>query len=154
MTTRLYALILITSVMTLGHHIDHIIRGNHIGWPFSGTITPFTFSLAVYPAVLLGLYLSRRDKVGPGYWAILWGAMTLLAATVHLPLSENSETPGDIINPYASTIAGWAAFLWLLVLVVMAMLTFLESIRLWTQRSRNGSRAAPNITSTREGSRT
>ena len=31
---RLYALILIALVLALGHHLDHIIRGNHGGWPF------------------------------------------------------------------------------------------------------------------------
>jgi hypothetical protein len=153
MTKRLYLLVVITTRMTLGHHIDHIIRGNHVGWPFSPTVTPFTLSLAVYPAVAAGLYLSRKAQVGPGYWALLWGAMTLLAATVHLPLSENSETAGDIINPYASAIAGWAAFLWLLALVVMAMLTFLEATRLWLHRHRDESRP-PRSASAQEGSHT
>jgi hypothetical protein len=133
-TKQLFRFVLITSALTLGHHIDHIIRGNHVGWPFSPTVTPFTLSLAVYPAVLGGLYLSRRGTVGPGYWAILWGAMTLLAASVHLPLSENSETAGDIINPYSSAIAGWVAFLWLLALVVTATLTFVEATRLWSRQ--------------------
>ena len=154
MTRKLYVLILITTAMTLGHHVDHIIRGNHVGWPFSPTPTPFTLSLAVYPAVLGGLYLARNGKVGPGFWAVLWGAMTLLAASVHLPLSENSETAGDIINPYASPIAGWAAFLWLLALVVMATVTFFESWRLWSHRRRVGSRTTPNGAPAQEGGRT
>lgn len=136
MKKRLYTLILITTLMTLGHHFDHIVRGNHVGWPFSPTVTPFTLSLAVYPAVLAGLYFSYKGNVRPGYWAILWGAMTLLAASVHLPLSENSETAGDIINPYASALAGWAAFLWLLALVAMAMLTFAEATKLWLEGHR------------------
>ncbi len=138
MTKRLQALVVLTTAMTLGHHIDHIIRGNHVGWPFASEVTPFTLSLAVYPAVIVGLILSRRGKVGPGYWAILWGIMTVLAASVHLPLSEDSETAGDIINPYASPLAGWAAFLWLLLLVGMAMLTFITAVQLWLRRHSAG----------------
>jgi hypothetical protein len=140
-TKRLFGLVLITTALTLGHHIDHVIRGNHVGWPFASTVTPFTLSLAVYPAVIAGLYLSLRGRVGPGYWAIVWGTMTLLAASVHLPLSENSETAGDIIHPYASPLAGWVAFLWLLALVVTAMVTFVETMRLWVRQ-----RGQPGVT--------
>jgi hypothetical protein len=148
-TNRLFRLVIITAALTLGHHVDHIIRGNHVGWPFSPTVTPFTFSLAVYPAVIVGLHLSLRGRVGPGYWAVLWGAMTLLAASVHLPLSENSETAGDIIGPYASPLAGWLAFLWLLALVVAAMLTSVEATRLWVRR-RHEQRTTSTSPSARE----
>ena len=27
------------------HHMDHVVRGNHSGWPFKEAVTPFTFSL-------------------------------------------------------------------------------------------------------------
>lgn len=37
---RLYALILIALVLALGHHLDHIIRGNHVGWPLTGEVNP------------------------------------------------------------------------------------------------------------------
>lgn len=131
MTQQLYALIYVTTGMTIGHHVDHIIRGNHVGWPFGPEVTPFTLSLAVYPAVGIGLYLSQKHRAGPAYWAILWGFMTLLAASVHLPLSQDSETAGDIINPYSSPVAGWVAFLWLLALVTMALLTCVTATRLW-----------------------
>jgi hypothetical protein len=40
------------------HHIDHIVRGNHVGWPLIAEVTPFTYSLAVYPLGFIGLYLT------------------------------------------------------------------------------------------------
>ena len=33
--TILYALIFLAMFLSLGHHIDHIIRGNHVGWPLT-----------------------------------------------------------------------------------------------------------------------
>ena len=152
MTRRLYWLVLVTTGMTLGHHVDHLIRGNHVGWPFAAEVTPFTLSLGVYPAVVMGLYLSHRKKVGPGYWAILWGIMTLLAATVHLPLSQDSETAGDIINPYSSALTGWAAFLWLLLLVSMATLTCFTATRMWLEEREGRSRRVAWVPGTRKRS--
>ena len=129
--TILDRLVVLTTALTAGHHVDHVIRGNHIGWPFSSQATPFTLSLAVYPAVLLGLYLQRRGRTRPLYWAVLWGAMTLLAASVHLPLNEQSETMGDIIGPYASPLAGWIAFSWLVVLITAALMTCVVAAKAW-----------------------
>ena len=58
------------SVLVFGplHHVDHIIRGNHVGWPVIAAVTPFTFSLLVYPFLLLGLYLTARGRAWAGYW--------------------------------------------------------------------------------------
>ena len=131
MSKGLYCLVLGTTLLTLGHHVDHVVRGNHSGWPFQEQPSPFTFSLAVYPVVVLGLYLSRRGKVGPGYWAVVWSLMTLLAASVHLPLNDDSETPSAIIDPYSSPVLGWFWFVWLLVTVGAALTTTMVALRLW-----------------------
>jgi hypothetical protein len=53
-TARGRSLIYLATVLSLGHHLDHVLRGNHSGWPLSGDVTPFTYSLAVYPLILLG----------------------------------------------------------------------------------------------------
>ena len=41
------------------HHIDHVLRYDHSGWPFRPEVTPFTYSLLVYPIFLVAV-LSRR----------------------------------------------------------------------------------------------
>lgn len=46
------------TVLSLGHHLDHVVRGNHTGRPLTDQVTPFTYSLGVYPLILLGLCLS------------------------------------------------------------------------------------------------
>lgn len=74
--------------ITLGllHHADHLLRGNHIGWPFSPHVTPFTFSLAVYPLYLAGIYWTARGRLWTGYW---------LAATFIYP----GPTPSPTAEP-------------------------------------------------------
>jgi hypothetical protein len=42
------------------HHIDHILRFDHSGWPFRAAVNPFTFSLLAYPIALFGLFGPAR----------------------------------------------------------------------------------------------
>lgn len=51
---RLIMLAIFTTVFGIGHHVDHIIRGNHVGWPLTPEVTPFTYSLGFYPFIALG----------------------------------------------------------------------------------------------------
>src|SRR5918992_2624206 len=69
----LYGLIFLAMFMSLGHHIDHIIRGNQVGWPLTAEVNAFTYSLGIYPLILLGLYLYASGRVGRGYWGLLSG---------------------------------------------------------------------------------
>ena len=32
---RAFALIYLALVLSLGHHLDHAVRGNHVGWPLT-----------------------------------------------------------------------------------------------------------------------
>src|SRR5829696_7831909 len=70
---RLYLLVYLPTLLALGHHLDHIIRGTHVGWPVTPEVTPFTLSLAIYPIILLGLILHRSGKVGSGFWMLVAG---------------------------------------------------------------------------------
>jgi len=47
-----------TTVLGVLHHVDHVLRYDHSGWPFRSDVTPFTFSLLVYPLIAV-LFLSR-----------------------------------------------------------------------------------------------
>lgn len=48
--TRLFVVfVLIPTLLGAIHHLDHVIRGNHIGWPLVPEINAFTYSLAIYP---------------------------------------------------------------------------------------------------------
>lgn len=130
-TARL--LILLATVLSLGHHADHVIRGNHTGWPVTDEVTPFTYSLAVYPIILLGLYLSMRRRVGAGFWALLSGAGAVFLAAVHLGPGA-LEPPGDILDAYRSPLLGALAFGWLLALLAVLVALFVHEVRLWRRR--------------------
>jgi hypothetical protein len=114
----LYGLIFLAMFMSLGHHIDNVIRGNHVGWPLTSEVTPFTYSLVVYPLILLGLYLYASNRVGPDFWAIHFGPAAV-------------EPPADIINLYEPRIVGWLAFGWLAVFIAVLLGTCIYELRSW-----------------------
>lgn len=124
------------TVLSLGHHLDHVIRGNHTGWPLTDQVTPFTYSLGVYPLILLGLCLSTTSKAGRRYWMLLSGAGALFLAATHLGPSA-VEPPGDIINQYPNPLVGRLAFAWLLCLLLILVVMFAHHTHhLWHQARR------------------
>jgi hypothetical protein len=52
-------------ILGLLHHADHVFRGNHSGWPFSADVTPFTFSLLIYPILIYGIWRTWRRQASP-----------------------------------------------------------------------------------------
>lgn len=52
-TAVLIALAVVVGVL---HHIDHVLRVDHSGWPFLPIVTPFTYSLIAYPLLLAVLF--------------------------------------------------------------------------------------------------
>src|SRR4029450_3168032 len=51
----LYRLTFLAAGLSLGHHLDHLIRGNAVGWPVTDQVNAFTASLVVYPIIIAGL---------------------------------------------------------------------------------------------------
>ena len=136
----MYLLVFLAMFMSLGHHIDHVIRGNHVGWPLTAEVNAFTYSLVIYPLILLGLYLYASGRVAEGYWALLSGSGTLFVAWIHFAPAA-VEPPADIINLYEPRIVGWLAFLWLVVFVMVLVGTCLYEVRSWLAQ-RNKARSA------------
>ena len=134
-TRRLWALIALATAFGLGHHVDHLIRGNHVGWPVTAEVTPFTYSLAVYPLIALGALLTWRRRVGAGYWALLAAGGVLFVGPVHFgPLAV--EPPRDILGPYRSPAAGWLALGWLVLFLVVLSATAAYAATLWRRAAR------------------
>ena len=132
---RLYALIYLAAILAIGHHVDHINRGNHVGWPITPEVNAFTYSLGIYPAILIGLLLYRSHRVGPGFWIFLSGGGALFLGAIHFgPFAI--EPPADIIGLYDAPILGWLAFGWLVLLVgVLIISTIYETYR-WREARR------------------
>lgn len=82
------------------HHIDHTLRGNHVGWPLTNEFNPFTYSLGLYLFVVPGLWLTARGRVGAGYWLAIAVAGLITAGPTHIgPIAV--EPLSDIYTPWA-----------------------------------------------------
>ena len=146
----LYRLTWLALAMSLGHHLDHLVRGNAVGWPVSGEVNAFTVSLIVYPIIATGLLLYRAGRVGPGFWALVSGGGAVFVSAVHFGPAA-VEPPELILNHYQSPILGWLAFGWLAVFVTVLAITCLYETRLWAQhrQARRAARSGAGAGSTR-----
>jgi hypothetical protein len=71
------------------HHLDHVLRADNSGWPFTPDVTPFTISLLVYPIVVLDfLLLCRRPWVRVGLVAVLFVALQATHAIFEPPADQ------------------------------------------------------------------
>ena len=71
------------------HHLDHVLRADNSGWPFTPDVTPFTISLLVYPIFVLDFLLLRdRPWVRVGLVAILFVALQVTHAVVEPPADQ------------------------------------------------------------------
>jgi hypothetical protein len=146
----LYRLTWLAAAMSLGHHLDHLIRGNVVGWPVTDQVNAFTISLIVYPIIIIGLLLYRAGRVGPGFWALVSGGGAAFVSAVHFgPWAV--EPPEMILDPYQPPILGWLAFTWLVTFVAVLAVTSVYETRLWAQQrqARRAARPAAGAGSTR-----
>ena len=129
----LYRLTYLAAAMSLGHHLDHVIRHNAVGWPLTDQVNAFTLSLVVYPVIAGGLLLYRAGRVGPGFWALVSGGGAVFVGAVHFgPVAV--EPPKLILGQYDPPVLGWLAFSWLVAFVAVLAITSLYETRLWWQQ--------------------
>ena len=83
LTVTGYRLVGLITVLSIAHHVDHIVR-DVTGWPLGGGFNPFSASLFVYPVIAVGVLLSRRRRVGARFWSILAGGGALFILAVHV----------------------------------------------------------------------
>lgn len=120
--SRLYVFVVLPTVLGIVHHVDHVVRGNHVGWRVTPHVTSFTYSLLIYPIIGVGLYLTAGDRVGVRYWVATAAVGTVMLWHFHLsPWAV--EPPGDVILPYANPLVGYAAFAVVIGLVASLLLT-------------------------------
>jgi hypothetical protein len=140
----LYQLTFLAAAMSLGHHLDHLVRGNAVGWPVTSEVNAFTASLVVYPVIAIGLLAYRAGRVGPGFWALISGGGAVFVSAVHFGPAA-VEPPELILDHYDPPILGWLAFAWLVVFVAVLAVTCVYETRLWAQQ-RHARRAAQPAT--------
>lgn len=87
-------------IFGLSHHIDHIVRGNHVGWPVVPAVNAFSYSLMAYPLFAIGLSALSRGKVWAGYW-LFYGIAALIGLLIpHFIPPFIVEPMHDIYLPY------------------------------------------------------
>jgi hypothetical protein len=121
----LLALGVIVTVFGFLHHVDHVVRGNHSGWPFVEEVTPFTFSLLIYALLLPGMYMNLRGRVTAGWWLFTAAVALALVMFVHFLGGEEREAPlQDIYGVYGNPVWGVLALVVLygLILSLTALL--------------------------------
>lgn len=126
--------VVIPTALGAAHHIDHLIRGNHVGWPVTPEVNPFTYSLAIYPLLAVSLYLTVTDRVDARYWAGFLAFSAGMLAYFHVsPWAV--EPPQDVIWPYANPLVGYLAFAVLLALIASTVLGSAYALVLWRRGS-------------------
>lgn len=116
-------------VFGIAHHIDHIIRKEY-GWPFESEVTPFTYSLLIYPLILLGIYLESR-KPGGYFW--YWMVISLFGSIIVIMAHFLPDSPDKLLalpSAYANPLAGGLAFLILAGLILSLVLSFIFALRI------------------------
>lgn len=97
-------------VFSVLHHVDHVVRGSHSGWPFGAEVTPFTYSLLIYALILPAIYLTARGRDVAGYHLfVAVGGLALLGFVHFVPVGGHEAPIGDIYAAYGSTPAGLLA---------------------------------------------
>jgi hypothetical protein len=107
-----------TTIFAFVHHLDHVVRGNHSGWPFEPAVTPFTFSLLIYALLVPGLYLTAKGRLIAGYWLFTAVLGLTLLIWVHFVPTRDYEAPiRDIYGVYGSPVVGFLAVADLIMLI-------------------------------------
>ncbi len=120
------------SLATLGvglvHHADHVLRHDKSGWPFTAEVTPFTFSLVVYPILLVVLLNRARPWLRVG----LIAGVFLATQGAHVLIETPADQYGAWAHAGASNLlgvtspalgllsAGWSLLLSALLLATLA----------------------------------
>jgi len=130
LTPLFYLFVVIPTVLGVAHHADHVVRGNHVGWPITANVTPFTYSLAIYPLLGLSLYLTLTRRVDARYWAGFFAFSAAMLAYFHVsPWAV--EPPRDVMVPYESPLVGYVAFAVVLALIASVAVGSVYGATLW-----------------------
>ncbi len=106
-------------LLLLAHDFDHFARGDFRLELTARTAPVIAILIVQYALLGFGLYLYRKNLVGPLYWVIVAGAGVALGFLAHFsPFSE--QTPQVIFRAYASPAAG-ALAVFVLALLMLSL---------------------------------
>jgi len=124
---KLIALLILLIVLSLGHDIDHIIRGD-----IRPQLLPAMVILAKYAFLGLGLFFYLKNKIGPLFWAVAAGMGVALGWFAHFsPFTD--QTPRFIYRAYQTPAAGSLAVAWLAALMLVLIVITIYAEYLWAR---------------------
>lgn len=121
-----------TTALGLLHHLDHVLRVNHSGWPFLAEVTPFTYSLAVYPVIIVLLAARDWPRVRATLAFLLFVFPTASHVTLETPVDQYitwAQRPDVNMLGVASPALGIVAVVVTVLLSGAALLMFLAFLR-------------------------
>lgn len=119
-----------TTIFAFVHHLDHVVRGNHSGWPFEPAVTPFTFSLLIYALILPGIYLTAKGRDVASYHLFVAVVGLALLGAVHFAPTGEQESPiHDIYMVYDSPLIGTLALVVLVGLITSVALLAITAFK-------------------------
>lgn len=130
LTRPFYLFVLAPTLLGMAHHVDHIIRGNHVGWPLTPEVNAFTYSLAIYPLLAMSLYLTLTRRVEARYWAGFLALSAGVLAYFHIS-PWAIEPPQDVMVPYVNPVVGALAFGIVLALIASVVVGSVYAAVLW-----------------------
>ena len=129
MDKTIWRLVVLITICSIGHHVDHALR-HRAGWPLTDHVTPYTYALGAYVAVIIGSILTRRGVVGPGYWSLLALAGALFIGLTHYgPAAE--DPPSAFAAQYGSQTKAAMATVLLWVFLTSLVTATVYSGRRW-----------------------
>jgi hypothetical protein len=126
----LIALVILLIVLSLGHDIDHMIRGDIRWQPVSAIVI-----LVKYAFLSLGLFFYLKNKIGPLFWAIAAGIGVIVGWLAHFsPFTD--QPPQYIFHAYQDPAAGSLAVALLAGFMLTMIIIAIYAEYLWARNLR------------------
>ncbi len=133
-------LILVAAGLGILHHTDHVLRFDHSGWPFRPEVSPFTYSLLVYPLLLAVLLLRSRPWLRVAFMSLVFVGLQVAHIFFEPPSHQygtwargHGETPSGAQPPnlldLASPTLGVLSAALSILLSLLTLATILSLIR-------------------------
>ncbi len=125
-------LLLVTTGIGLLHHLDHVLRVDHSGWPFLSRFTPFTYSLLVYPVILVVLLARGKPWLRVALAVPLFLFPTLSHIVLETPMHQYetwAHCPDVNMLDMSSPVVGFIAAAISVLLSLFALAVLLAFVR-------------------------
>ncbi|MCH4565339.1 hypothetical protein MKP05_19760 [Halomonas sp. EGI 63088] len=119
-------------VLGIAHHVDHLLRFDHSGWLFRPDVTPFTWSLLVYPVLLFALWAAHRPRLRAIAIGLLFVFPTVAHVIIETPVDQYitwTQRPDVNVLGAASPVMGSMAVFITLALSLCTDLAFASALR-------------------------